>query len=158
MSDARLFAITGFGGGISIGLQADTYEEFVTLARQVFGDAAGTIFASEAFASLARDVSPTAAAAVVAGQTVGPVSVVGQLSQPQQAAVAPQPVAQPATNVVPLQQPAVSNPPTLPNPGPCAHGPRVYKSTRTKNGQWTRWECAIPWSNGATGRCEAINV
>lgn len=167
MSEAKLFTASGFNGGITVGIRGDSYAEFLQHSQEVFGPTAGQVFAQEVFAKLLQEV-PAALAAHNANQAVGPVSVIGQVSTYAQqgsgvsVASQPQPVAQPATNVVPLQQPTASNPPTIPYPGDCAHGPRTYKSTRTKNGQWNRWECAAEWRKGDdtwnSARCAAVNV
>ena len=67
-------------------------------------------------------------------------------------------------NVIPLPQPGsvvaqpAGPPPMSADGGSCIHGPRVYKDTQTAKGPWRRWECAIPWSREAVGRCKAVNV
>lgn len=148
--EGKLFAITGFGGGISVGIKADNYDEFVALARQVFGSPAGDVFAQEVFGQL-KAYTPGAGAVQLVHETPGVGPVTMAQAQPQSTiGVLPQPGV--------VAQPVAAAPPNLQSPGNCAHGPRQYKSTRTKSGQWDRWECAIPWSRGAQGRCEAINV
>lgn len=145
MSDAKLFAITGFGGGVSLGIQADTYEEFLALAQQVYGDEDGAQFAAEAFDGLRKLTAPTATAVsnLAAGGVVSGYSNVVKMPQ-----------AAPAAPAVPA-----GPPPTLAYPGDCEHGQRQYKDTIARGKPWRRWECALPWSREiAAQRCKAINV
>lgn len=149
MSEAKLFATNGFNGGVSAGIRADNYQEFLSLAKQVYGDAEGEAFAKNAFDQLLSAV-PTAQAVRNVNSQLGPVSVVSNT-----------PVPAPQSNVVQMPQPqaqAGGLPPGVQYPGDCAHGRRQYKSSQTKRGTWTRFECAVPWSKDATDRCQAINV
>lgn len=150
MSEARLFSTNGFNGGVSVGIRADNYAEFVAIAQEVYGDQAGLAFAQSVFQTLLDQV-PEAKA--VANLNNGGVAV--QSVQPQAAPnnVVPMPQAQ-------AQPQAVPNPPTVPYPGDCPHGPRKYKSIQTKRGPWTFWECALPYQTGADNsqRCQNINV
>lgn len=166
MSEAKLFTASGFNGGVTVGIRGDSYDEFINLAQQVYGKAAGAIFARDVFDRLLKEF-PAAKAAAVADQNIGPVSVVGQIAQPVTAVPAVQ-----QTNVVPLQQPqpvaqptqsvAALNPPGVANPGPCAHGPRVYRDSMAKGRPWRRWECALEWRKGDQAwnsqRCANVNV
>lgn len=144
-NEAKLFAISAFGGGVSVGIKADSYDEFVALAKQVYGDIPGETFASEIFNQLSQ-YTPTAQGAANVNKVLGPVSVVSN---------------NPQSNVVPMPQSQAQSgglPPGVQYPGDCAHGRRQYKSSQTKRGTWTRFECAVPWSKDATDRCQAINV
>lgn len=150
MSEAKLFSTNGFNGGVSVGIRADSYAEFVQLAQEVYGPEAGQAFAKSVFQTLLDQV-PEAKA--VANLNNGGVAV--QSVQPQAVPnnVVPMPQAQ-------AQPQAVPNPPTVQYPGDCVHGPRKFKSIRTKNGQWRFWECALPYQNNADNsqRCQNINV
>lgn len=153
MSDeAKVFAITGFGGGVSVGIKADSYDEFVGLAKQVYGDTKGEQFALEIFNNLSQ-YAPTA-------QAAGNVQAVFPAATP----VADPPFV--PNNVVPMPTataPVVAaTPPTLVNPGPCNHGPRQYKSNLARGKQWNRWECALEWKRGDNAwnaqRCQPVNA
>ena len=137
MSDAKLFAITGFSGGVSVGLQADSFEEFLDLARQVYGDEEGQAFTEDIFNGLQRQSATATAVSNLQQGGVG-VSTVGVANNGVSA---------------PLPQPPVAD-----YPGDCAHGRRVYVDKATSRGPWRRWECAIPWSRGIQGRCSAVTV
>lgn len=149
MSDAKLFLITGFGGGVSAGIQADSPEEFAQLVANVRALAAQDLAVSRLFGPLIGTDAPGVNAAVGVVQAAfpqaQPVSTVGQ--------PLPQPVPQPVVQ----QGPSVP-PPTVVNPGNCAHGARVYVDKPARGKPWRRWECAVPWSKGAVGRCDPINV
>lgn len=151
MSDAKLFTITGFGGGLSIGLQADSYDEFVALAKQVYGEAEGEVFANEAFGGLRRLASPGAEAVGVVRQGLGPVSVVSS---------SPAPNVVPMPGTAPQAVPAGGIPPGVEYPGDCAHGRREFKNTIARGKPWPRFECALPWSKGADNsqRCKPVNL
>jgi hypothetical protein len=150
MSEAKINVATGFNGGLSVSLRADTAAEFDSLVSDALQSP--TLAALLRNAGLNANVPDEAQAvaniqAVMPGTVVAPpVSTVGQpLPQPQPAAA---PTAQPS-----------AVPPGVAYPGDCAHGPRVYKNTYTKRGAWARFECAIPWSrDGGPNRCQPVNV
>lgn len=155
MTAEAAFSVTGKAGNTLVTLRGDSYQEFLGNAQQALGQVEGQAYAQAVFRdALLKDV-PVAAATATVNQTVGPVTVVpdqgGSVSSGVPNNVVPMPQAQPQ---------AVPNPPTVPYPGDCAHGPRVYKSSQTKKGQWTRWECAVPWQSNAdnSARCAAINA
>lgn len=151
MSDeGKIFAITGFGGGVSVGIKADSYTEFLNLAKDVYGDSVGELFAVGVFEHLRR-FAPEATAVASVEQSVGGVQVVTPPVSTVGAAL-PQPPAAPQGNVAPLA------PPSVPYPGDCEHGRRVYRDTKARGRDWRRWECAIPWSKDVQGRCAHINV
>lgn len=148
------FSVTGKAGGTLVTLRADSYQEFVANAQAALGAAEGQTYASSVFRdALLKDV-PSGAATANLNKTVGPVTVVPE-----------QPVPSVPNNVVPMpnaQPQAVPNPPTVPYPGDCQHGPRKYKSSQTKRGTWSRWECALDWQSGNDAynaqRCQAVNA
>lgn len=151
MSEAKINVATGFNGGMSVSLRADSLEEFQALSKQLYGDAAGELFAQGVLEGLLSSV-PVAAAAASVNAQLGPVAnvypITGQVSTVGQPL--PQPTAQPA---------AVAAVPPLTNyPGDCAHGPRVYKDSMSSRGQWRRWDCSVPYTKGVTGRCASVNV
>lgn len=160
MSEARLFSTNGFGGGLSAGIRADSYAEFLALAKEVYGEATGQAFAEASFAQLLSAL-PTAQAVANIDAQLGTVSVI---STPPALQAVPNPPSTHLPNVVPMptQPQAVQAqvPPTAPYPGDCAHGQRVYKNSVTKNGPWARYECALPWTKGAdnSARCKAVSV
>jgi hypothetical protein len=145
MTEPKIHVSTGFGGGISVNLRADTGAELESLIQ-------GAAATSPTLARLMQLTGITAATDQGAVQNV------------QQAFPQAQVVSQPVSTVgQPLPQPGVvaqpaAAPPTLVNPGPCAHGARVYKDSQARGRAWRRWECAVPWSKGVQGRCEPINV
>lgn len=151
MTEPRMFAVSGFGGGLSAGIRADSYGEFVELAQQVYGEAEGLAFAESAFAQL-RAAAPVAQAVHNVQKVMGPVQVVS--NAPADQAQGGQVYQMPQR-----QQAAPAVPPGLDYPGDCEHGPRRYLDTQTARGQWRRWDCALPWSReNSSSRCKAINV
>lgn len=162
MSDeAKINVATGFQGGSSVALRADTVDEFVALAKSIYGDAGGDVFVQRVFGDLSSSfpevgavqnldnaglqptvVPPPTAPAVATGVASVGVSTVGQpLPQPNHAPAA--------------------IPPGTDYPGDCAHGPRSYKDSLARGKSWRRWECAVPYQ-GRDGdnsqRCQAVNV
>lgn len=131
-------------------VRGDSYGEFLQNVTDAFGASAPLVLArfAGAYGAVATSApDATAAAVAVVQQTfpqAAPVSTVGQ-PLPQPTAVA-QPAAAPA------------GPPTVAYPGNCAHGVRVYVDKPARGKPWRRWECAIPWSKDAQGRCSALNV
>lgn len=148
MTDPKINVSTGFGGGVSVSLRADSGAEL------------------EALIAAATATSPTLARLLQQG---------GVLAATEQGAVANVqaafPAAQPVSTVgqplpqpgVPAQPVASPPPPTLVNPGPCDHGlPRVYVDKPARGTAWRRWECGKPWTRGDDAgnkaRCKPINV
>ena len=133
-------------------VRGNSYEEFLANVNEAFGFGAQIVldnFASAFGQSANAGDQIEQATRVVQGAfpQAQPVSSVGQpLPQP---GTAPQPQAAPPAP--PVQQgPAY--------PGDCAHGRRVWKSSVTSRGQWNRWDCAVPYSKEAQGRCKAVNA
>ena len=130
-------------------LRGDTFAEFQANAQAVLGEGAAA-FLGDYAAAFGGSMTPGQAVANIAAQipvaappVQAPVSTIGGFTPPSAPAV---PAAAPAA------------PPTAPYPGDCAHGARQFKSSQTKRGLWARWECAIPWSRDAQGRCAAVNA
>ena len=132
-------------------IRGDNYDEFSTNVVRALGDAAGSAYLGTFVSAFGGNAEASALANVQA--TFPQASTVGQ-PLPQPGVVAAPPVA--------AQPPAAAPagpPPTLTHPGNCAHGaPYVYKDTVGKNGPWRRWECSVPWSKDAVGRCKNVNV
>jgi hypothetical protein len=150
MSDeSKIHVSTGFGGGISVNLRANSAAEL----EQLVADASTNSPTLKRLMDQTGITTATFEGAVATVQAAipaaQPVSTVGQ--------PLPQPVAQPVA-----QPTAPAAPPTVANPGPCAHGPRVYKDTKARGAQWRRWECALPWVKGNDAhnatRCAPVNV
>lgn len=163
MSDeSKINVASGFNGGVSVSLRANSSAEFEALLADA--QTSPTLAALLAKAGLAA-TEAQAVANVQAAFPQAQVSTVGQplhsvsqnagtpgLPLPNQAPLPqPQPVAQPAAPAAP--------PPTVPYPGDCPHGVRVYVDKPARGRPWRRFECAIPWSkeNAAT-RCKPVNV
>lgn len=146
MSDeAKINVATGFSGGVSVSLRADSAQELDALVASVAASASAALFSE-----VTRVV--TFSAPNVDQQAIANV----QQAFPQAQVIQGVP-----NNVVqmPTQPQAQAGPPPGANyPGDCAHGPRVYKSSLARGKQWNRYECAIPWSQGVQGRCQAVNV
>lgn len=133
-------------------IRGDNYDEFAGNILRALGQEAGERYlATFTFAfggtPQATAVANLQSAGVVAGApaVTAPVSTVGQ------------PLPQPGT----VAQPAapVAAPPTVQHPGNCAHGgPYVYVDKPARGKPWRRFECSVPWSKDATGRCKPINV
>lgn len=154
MSEPKINVATGFNGGVSISLRADSAAEFEAILADAHVSPTLSALLSKA------GLGATETQAVQNIVTAFPQAQVSTVGQPL-----PQPAAQPVTYqpiAAPAAQPAAPStpPPTVVNPGPCVHGERIYKDTVTKNGPWRRWECALPWSKGADNsqRCAAIKV
>ena len=160
MADKAISLGKGFNGGTQVTLYGDSFDELHKLLTPVYGDVAAKELLIAAFQDLASNFSPTAAAISTVNAAVGPVTEVQQ----------PAPFAQPYTSTVgvPLVQPGAAPqqaaaapgavPPGVNYPGDCAHGTRSYKDSMARGKPWRRWECAVPWSKGATGRCTPVNV
>lgn len=136
-------------GGNLCTLRGDTYGEFAANAQEAFGPAADALlskFGAAFGATSAGSTAPSLDQAVATVQQTfpqaAPVSTVGQ------------PLPQPGIAAPPAAAPAAA-PPGTPS---CAHGVMTYKSSNTKNGIWNRYECAIPWSRDAVGRCANVNA
>lgn len=169
MAEGKVFAITGFGGGISVGVQGDTPDEFAALVAALRVKAQSDPVLAQLFAEVIGQFPQTYAPAVDEAQALAnvqaaipgsyvvpptPISTVGQpLPVPQPVA---QPVAQPAAQARALG--AAAAPPGVAYPGDCAHGPREYKDTLARGKTWRRWECNVEWKRGVEGRCAAVNV
>lgn len=156
MSDnPKIHISTGFNGGVSVNLRADSVAELAGLVDQLTQTAAVHPGVAALAQQLLGPMNASPAAAQVAVQNVQaavPGSTVGQAPPWQQPVAAP-PVQAPA-----YQAPA-GPPPGAAYPGNCVHGVRVYNDKPGRGGKpWQRWECAIPWSRDAVGRCESINV
>lgn len=151
MSEAKINVSTGFSGGVSVSLRADSADELLALQAELRKAAASDAALASVVAPLVGQGQTIEQATAVVQQAfpqAAPVSTVGQPLPAQPAPWTPQPVA----------QPTAATPPGLVNPGPCAHGERVYKDSMARGSQWRRWECAIPWSKGATGRCKPVDA
>lgn len=130
-------------------VRGDSYAEFVQNLAELFpdSDAVNAFLASFSAAVGAAPVTPA-----VAVQNV-------QQAFPQAQPVAAPPFAPPQAQA--YQGQADVPPPVAPKN--CAHGPMTFKNTQVKTGQragqmWARWECAIPWSRDAVGRCANVNA
>jgi len=144
--EAKINVATGFNGGVSVSLRADSSAEFEAL----LADAKQSPTLASLLAQLPTAQDPAGvqqATAVIQGAFPG--STV--LPQPQ--STVGQPLPQPAQSATPAA------PPTAPYPGNCDHGQRVYKDTIARGAPWRRWECAIPYSPQSKGdRCKPVNV
>jgi hypothetical protein len=152
MSDeAKIHVSTGFSGGISVNLRAETAAEFEALVAQAVSSP-----------SLLRLMTQVG---LVQNQEQGAVQVVqavfpqSQVIQQPQSTVG-QPLPSPVVQQPVVQQQPAGSPPGVAYPGNCPHGSRVYVDKPARGKAWQRWECAIPWAPGqAKGtRCEPINV
>lgn len=176
MADGKIFVITGFSGGLSVGVQADTRAEFEAIVNELRQLAARDAVLAQLFAPVVGVVQPqgalppvqvTEAQAIQAVQQAFPgaqvVSTVGQpLPQPVNDPWASQP-AVPAAVPQPAAPAAPALPPGVAYPGNCPHGVRVYNDKPARGKAWRRWECATPWKPGMTkaerdARCDSINV
>lgn len=153
MADAKLFLITGFSGGLSVGVQADTVAEFNQLVLELQQNP----LLHSLFAPALGQAGPA--------QTIEQATSVVTNAFPQatQVSTVGQPLPQPGVVAQPAAQPAVAAaPPTVPYPGNCAHGVRIYKDTPARGAQWRRWECAVEWKKGDKAwndqRCAAVNA
>lgn len=155
--EAKINVATGFQGGTSVALRADSFQDFATLAKSIFGEAAGQAFLENVFGDLAASF-PVVGAIQVIESTMGPVGLTNTAIGQAPVSTVGQPLPQPGAVAQPAAQPAVANPPNLAYPGDCAHGVRTYKDKLARGKPWRRWECAVPWSQGAQGRCDALNV
>ena len=130
-------------------IRGGSYEEFTANLDKALGAEGAGLYLSdlrEAFGvrdggqgaalSVVRDIFPQATE--VPQSTVGGQPAVGGFTPP--------------SNTVP------EAPPLTPYPGDCPHGQRVFLDKPAKGKPWRRWECAIPWSPNAVGRCKAVNA
>ena len=146
--EAKFNVASGFSGGVSVSIRGTDYADFVRNATDAFGAVDGPAFAQHIFAPLLSEAKKNGVTVSVNAE-----SAALNLIQDKLGAT---PVAQPGG---PVAQPQTQQPaPAVPNGPSCAHGARTYKSTTGKNGLWNRWECAIPWSRDAVGRCANINA
>lgn len=168
MEKGKIFAVTGFNqnNGLSVGIQADTREEFESIVNELRQYAARDAVVAQLFAPVVGVVNagtvPPAAPAVDEAQAMANL----QAGFGAQVSTVGQPLPQPTVTATPAQ-PAVSQPaappPGVTYPGNCPHGVRVYNDKPARGKAWRRWECATPWKPGMTkaerdARCEAINV
>lgn len=130
-------------------IRGDNFDEFSGNVHRALGEQAGANYLATFTSAFGGSAEATALAnvqAVYPGTVAAPPSTVGQ-PLPQPGAVAQPPAA------------PVGPPPTLTHPGNCAHGgPYVYVDKPAKGRPWQRWECSVPWSREAVGRCKPINV
>lgn len=163
-TEAPFSATAKIGSGYDaplITLRGTSWVDFVANAKAALGDAEGEAFAktvyAKAFGSIAGQAE--AQAEQVVQSTFG-----GQPIAPPQAPlpsnVTPFPtVPQPGQAYAPAPQAAAPAPPGAAYPGDCQHGQRTFKDSNTKNGQWRRWECAMPYARETQQfRCKAINA
>jgi hypothetical protein len=129
-------------------IRGDNYEEFsANVVRALGNDAGGSYLATFNAAFGGNAVQGAVANLAAQGVVAAPPSTVGQpLPQPGVAA--------------PLAAPALPpTAPAAPGNGTCAHGLAwSYKNTAGKHGPWERWECGIPWSKDAVGRCANVKI
>jgi hypothetical protein len=148
-SEAKINVSTGFNGGVSVSLRADNAAELLALQNELRQAAASDQALASIVAVLVGGTPAHEAQAVATVQAAfpqaAPVSTVGQ------------PLPAPAPWNQPVAQPGAT-PPGLGSGGNCAHGPRVFKDSVARGRQWQRWECSIPWSKEAQGRCQPVNV
>jgi hypothetical protein len=128
-------------------IRGDNYDEFSANIERALGPVAGANYLAtftSAFGGTAEQVALANVQATFPAAVAAPPSTVGQ------------PLPQPG----PVAQPAVSGPPpTVQHPGNCAHGgPYVYVDKPAKGRPWVRWECSVPWSRDAVGRCKPVNI
>ena len=143
MSEPKINVSSGFNGGVSVSLRGDSGADIEALLTDAATSPtltrllqqAGILVPDQQGVQNVQQAFPQAA----------PVSTVGQ------------PLPTPAPWNQPVAQPGAT-PPGLVDPGPCAHGPRQYKDSMARGAQWRRWECAIPWSKGAVGRCKPVDA
>ena len=175
MEKGKIFAVTGFNqnNGLSVGVQADTREEFEAIVNELRQYAQRDAVVAQLFAPVVGVVQgaalpanpPDEAQAMANIQAAIPGTVVVQQS------TVGQPLPQPTVAAVPAATPAqpaaaggaATAPPGVTYPGDCQHGPRVYVDRPARGKAWRRWECATPWKPGMTkaerdARCDAINV
>lgn len=149
MSDeARINVATGFQGGVSVSVRADSPEELNNLLAGISQHA----HLAQLFGPVLEQVSEQRAVANV--QAAFPKSNVVPFTPNV-------PVATPQSTVGQAPQPAQPNvvPPGVAYPGDCMHGPRQYRDSMARGRRWQRFECAIPWSREtASQRCQAVNV
>ena len=129
-------------------LGGDSYADFEKNLTDALGaDGAGLFLSDYREAFGVQPVSEAQAVANVQaafpGTTVAPpVSTIGGFTPPGAPAAAP----------------VSALPPTVIYPGDCQHGARQFKDSIARGKPWQRWECAIPWSKDAQGRCKPVNV
>jgi hypothetical protein len=133
-------------------IRGDDYDSFYNNLREVLGEDVTEFAAS--FAAAFGGATPTPAQAVANVQQVFPGAVPATAPVP---AAVPVPVQTAQTyGAADAGQPPVNVP-------MCQHGPRTFKTSIAKTGRnagqpWNRWECAVPWSPNAVGRCANVNA
>ncbi len=144
MAESKINVATGFNGGVSVSLRADSSAEFEALLWDVSQSATLTSLLKSAGLNASAPTEQQAIANVQQAFPNAQVSTVGQpLPQPGQQAAAP----------------AAATPPNVPYPGNCEHGVRQYVDKPARGKAWRRWECSIPWSrDNAASRCKPVNV
>lgn len=166
MSDeAKINIASGFSGGVSVSLRANNAAE----VEQLLADAAnsptltrllqqaGLFVPDQQGIANVQQAFPQAQPVAQPQSTVGqPVAYQPQVVQQPVVVQQQQPVAQ-SSNQQRITGPAGA-PPGITYPGDCAHGPRVWNDKPARGKAWTRWECNVPWSRNATGRCDSINA
>lgn len=161
MTEAKINVATGFNGGVSVSVRADSTGELEQLLSSIAAQSAVSPTIAALFAPLgivSTETGMAAATAIVQSAFPGaqPVSTVGQpLPQPGQPVVPP--TTQPIATVTPIH--AAVAPPTVPYPGDCPHGVRVYRDKPARGSAWLRWECALPFSPATKdSRCRPVNI
>jgi hypothetical protein len=142
--NAKINVATGFNGGVSVSLRADSAAEFEALLADA--KSSGTLSAL---------LAQLPASGITVDQAVQTVTQAfpGATVLPQPQSTVGQPLPQPQA------QPAGGTPPGVNYPGDCPHGVRTYKDSIARGNPWRRWECAIPWSkDAAASRCKPVNV
>lgn len=148
-AESKINVASGFNGGLSVSLRADSAVEFEQLLSEVTSN-------SPTLTGLLQK----AGLAVTAQQGVANVQQAFPQAQVVNQSTVGQPLPQPQIVSTPQAQPAAapSVPPGVTYPGDCSHGPRVYVDKPARGRAWRRFECAIPWSKGVEGRCAPVNV
>jgi hypothetical protein len=151
MTESKINVASGFNGGVSVSLRADSAAEFEALLADAANSPSLTNLLTQA--GVVPGMTQAVATVQAAFPQASPVSTVGQ------------PLPQPGIGVpstMPAAPAAPAQPPTVVNPGPCAHGDRIYKDTNTSRGPWRRWECSLAWikDNAAhnASRCKPVNA
>jgi hypothetical protein len=139
--ESKINVATGFNGGISVSLRADSADELDALVASV---------AASRSASLFTEVTTRVTFAATSEQQA--------LANVQQAFPQASNVVQMPTQSQQITAALVGPPPGVAYPGDCDHGVRKYVDKPANGRPWQRWECAIPWSRGVQGRCATVNV
>jgi|SRR6266498_639998 len=159
--EAKITVLRNYGG-----FRADSVAELRQLVTQLLGEGAWEPFLD----GVRQDFGiVTMAGAVENLQQGGLTNEQPPTSPPQQQYAQQQPQYQQVPQPQYQQQAQVQQanqqqgdvpPPTIPYPGNCAHGQRVYFANHPKTGAaWPRWECALKWTRqNKDQRCETINA